>query len=240
MFSIIYTPTQGEAIERYSRLFRKPSGVFLDIDETKDIEQILLHYGNNEDIDYIVVTDSEGILGIGDQGVGGIGISIAKLALMTVCAGINPNRTLAVVLDVGTDNEEKLKDPLYLGNRRPRVRGERYDQFVDKFVKAVQKLYPKAMLHFEDFGTKNALNILNKYRPQMSCFNDDIQGTGAVTCSTLSAAAKHLQKDLTECRILLYGAGSAGTVSGLFASGGWGAAPDPAALLACLESVFGE
>lgn len=211
MFSVIYTPTAGEFIENYSQLFRKPEGCFLDINHPDQMEERLRQYGGSEDIDYIVVTDSEGILGIGDQGVGGIGISIAKLVLMTVCAGIDPGRSIPVVLDVGTNNPEKLRDPMYLGNRMKRVRGPEYDHFIEKFVSTVKKIYPKAILHFEDFGTKNAFDILRNYGNKFSCFNDDIQGTGAVTVSALTAATKSLDDDLLNSKILLFGAGSAGT-----------------------------
>lgn len=210
MLRIIYTPTEGEAIEKYSHLFRRPEGCFLDITKPDDIAQRLLQYGNNEDIDYIVVTDAEGILGIGDQGVGGIGISIAKLVLMTVCGGIHPSRVIPVVLDVGTDNENLLKDPLYLGHRMKRVRGEKYDEFVNNFVETVKTLYPKAMLHFEDFGVKNAQRILDKYQDELSCFNDDIQGTGAVTMAVINASLKYLEKDFSQAKTLIFGAGSAG------------------------------
>jgi malate dehydrogenase (oxaloacetate-decarboxylating) len=210
-FSIIYTPTQGEAIEKYSELFRKPYGCFLDINCPDDIESRLRQYGEDEDIDYIVVTDSEGILGIGDQGVGGVGISIAKLVLMTVCGGIDPSRTIPVVLDVGTDNQDRLHDPLYLGNRIPRVRGEKYDAFLDNFIQTVKATYPKAVLHFEDFGTGNALRLLRKYRHQLACFNDDIQGTGAVTVSGLTAAMRSMGSNIDDARIVIFGAGSAGT-----------------------------
>lgn len=211
MFSIIYTPTAGEYIENYSQLFRKPEGCFMDINHPEQMEERLRQYGGSEDIDYIVVTDSEGILGIGDQGVGGVGIAIAKLVLMTVCAGIDPGRSIPVVLDVGTDNTEKLSDPMYLGNRIRRVRGKEYDKFVEKFVATVKKIYPKAILHFEDFGTKNAYDILRTYENKFSCFNDDIQGTGAVTVSALTAAMKSLDSDLLDSKIVLFGAGSAGT-----------------------------
>lgn len=146
-FSIIYTPTEGDAIQNFSRLFRKPEGCFLNIYDKDRVEDNLAQWGSAEDIDYIVVTDGEEILGIGDQGVGGILISVAKLVLTTLCAGIHPARTLPVVLDCGTDNEQLLNDELYLGVRRPRVRGKEYDEFVDIFVQSVKKLYPRAYLH---------------------------------------------------------------------------------------------
>lgn len=154
MFSIIYTPTEGDAIQNYSRLFRKPQGCFLNIDDQDRIHHDLAQHGNPEDIDYIVVTDGEEILGIGDQGVGGILISVAKLVLTTLCAGIHPNRTLPVVLDCGTDNEDLINDELYLGLRKPRVRGEEYDKFIDSFVENARKLYPRAYIHFEGMFSK--------------------------------------------------------------------------------------
>lgn len=174
MFSIIYTPTEGDAIQNYSRLFRRPEGCFLNINDADRVHNDLAQWGRPEDIDYIVVTgmssialptledhrltcflDGEEILGIGDQGCGGILISVAKLVLTTLCAGIHPNRTLPVVLDCGTDNEELLNDDLYLGLRSKRIRGERYDKFVDSFVQSARKLYPRAYIHFEDFGLDN-------------------------------------------------------------------------------------
>lgn len=155
MFSIIYTPTEGEAIQNFSRLFRRPEGCFLNINDVDRVHHDLAQWGRPEDIDYIVVTDGEEILGIGDQGCGGVLISVAKLVLTTLCAGIHPNRVLPVVLDCGTDNEDLLKDELYLGLRENRVRGEKYDKFVDSFVKAARELYPRAYIHFEDFGLDN-------------------------------------------------------------------------------------
>lgn len=210
MMRIIYTPTQGDAIANYSQLFRRPTGCFLDIHQADDIDDRLAHFGDSEDIDYIVVTDSEGILGIGDQGVGGIGISVSKLVLMTVCGGVHPNRVIPVVLDCGTDNESLLNDPLYMGNRHKRIRGEQYNEFVDKFVSTVHKRYPDAVLHFEDFGRDSAYRHLAKYKDEMSVLNDDIQGTGAVTMSALKGALHSTHRLLPEARILIYGAGSAG------------------------------
>jgi len=155
MFSVVYTPTEGDAIQNFSQGFRRPEGLFLNIHDVDSVYHDLSLWGREDEIDYIVVTDGEEILGIGDQGCGGILISIAKLTLMTLCAGIHPNRVLPVVLDCGTDNEKLLKDPLYLGLREKRVRGEKYDKFVDTFVAAARKLYPKAYIHFEDFGLHN-------------------------------------------------------------------------------------
>ncbi|KAL9102465.1 MAG: hypothetical protein Q9163_002395 [Psora crenata] len=210
MFSIIYTPTEGDAIQNFSRLFRRPEGCFLNILDGERVEDNLAQWGDPEDIDYIVVTDGEEILGIGDQGVGGILISIAKLVLTTVCAGIHPARTIPVVLDCGTDNHELLNDDLYLGLKRPRVRGEEYDKFVDKFVQSVQKLYPRAFIHFEDFGLENARRILEKYRATIACFNDDVQGTGCITLAGIMTGLHVSGLKLTEMRMVIFGSGSAG------------------------------
>ncbi|KAG2419831.1 hypothetical protein HFD88_004628 [Aspergillus terreus] len=211
MFSVIYTPTEGDAIQNYSRLFRRPEGCFLAINDQDRIEESLSNFGGGEDIDYIVVSDGEEILGIGDQGVGAILISVAKLVLSTLCAGIHPSRQLPVVLDCGTDNESLLNDELYLGLRQPRARGKDYDQFVEKFVTAARKMYPRAYIHFEDFGLQNAKRILDKYRPHVPCFNDDIQGTGCVTLAALMSAFHVSGTKMEEARIVIFGAGSAGT-----------------------------
>lgn len=210
VMSVIYTPTQGDAIANYSQLFRRPSGCFLNINRPDLIESGLSHWGHQDAIDYIVVTDAEGILGIGDQGVGGIGICNAKLALMTACAGIHPDRVIPVVLDCGTNNRKMLDDPLYLGNRHERVQGEEYDNFVGRFIKAVRKRYPYAVIHFEDFGARNAYRLLQKYQDKVPCFNDDIQGTGAVTMATIKGALHATNGSLKETKILIFGAGSAG------------------------------
>ena len=211
MFSIIYTPTEGDAIANFSRLFRRPSGCFLNIEDVERVEEDLGKFGDPEDVDVIVVSDGEQILGIGDQGVGGILISVAKLILYTACAGIHPARTLPVVLDCGTDNENFLKDDLYLGLRKPRVRGEKYDQFVDAFLKSARRRYPKAYIHFEDFGLHNARRILDKYSPQFACFNDDVQGTGAVTLAAIMSALHVAKLKMGEIRVVMFGAGTAGT-----------------------------
>ncbi|RAH49496.1 NAD-dependent malic enzyme [Aspergillus brunneoviolaceus CBS 621.78] len=211
MLSIIYTPTEGDAIQNYSRLFRKPEGCFLNIKEQEKIEECLSNFEGSEEIDYIVVSDGEEILGIGDQGVGAILISVAKLALTTICAGIHPSRQLPVVLDCGTDNESLLKDDLYLGLRQPRVRGEEYDRFVENFVTVAKKKFPKAYIHFEDFGLHNAKRILDKFRSEIPCFNDDIQGTGCVTLAALMAALHVSKVKMEDVRIVVYGSGSAGT-----------------------------
>lgn len=168
MFSIVYTPTEGAAIENYSRVFRKPQGCFLDITKPEEVETRLSQFASTDKsdggIDYIVVSDGEQILGIGDQGTGGVLISVAKLVLSTVCAGVHPSRTLGVVLDVGTNNPKLLDDDLYLGLKQKRCEGKQYYDFVDTFMQSVRKVFPSAFVHFEDFGVKNARNILNKYR----------------------------------------------------------------------------
>lgn len=211
MFPIIYTPTEGEAIQGYSRAFRRPEGCFLTISDPDNIETALDKWGPSEDVDIIACSDGEQILGIGDQGVGGILISIAKLVIYTLCAGIHPSRTLPVVLDVGTDNRELLNDDLYLGLQRPRVRGEEYDAFIDRFISACRKRYPKAYIHFEDFGLPNARRILDKYTPQVACFNDDVQGTGCVTLAAIYAALHVSKMEMKDLRVVMYGAGTAGT-----------------------------
>ncbi|KAH3673303.1 hypothetical protein WICMUC_003763 [Wickerhamomyces mucosus] len=207
---IIYTPTEGDAIAAYSHRFRKPEGCFLDITDPDSIETRLANFGEDKDVDYIVVSDGEGILGIGDQGVGGVRISISKLALMTLCGGVHPGRVIPVCLDVGTNNKKLANDELYMGNRFERVRGEEYDQFVDKFIQVLKKRFPSATLHFEDFGVTTARTILKKYRNELACFNDDIQGTGAVVMASLAAALKHTNRNLLDSEIVIYGAGSAG------------------------------
>ncbi|CUM65207.1 uncharacterized protein PRCAT00002836001 [Priceomyces carsonii] len=210
MLPIIYTPTEGDAIASYSERFRRPEGCYLDINHPDTIDERLSAYGENKDIDYIVMSDGEGILGIGDQGVGGVRIAIAKLGLMTLCAGVHPGRVLPIGLDVGTNNEVLLTDELYMGNKMHRVRGEKYYDFVDKVVHAIKKRFPSAILHFEDFGVSTGREILNKYQNFLPCFNDDIQGTGAVVMASITAALKYSNRDLKDIKVLIYGAGSAG------------------------------
>lgn len=211
MLPIIYTPTVGLSIQRYSSEYRRPHGVYLSIDNLDGIEQAFMNYGMEaDDVDLIVVTDGEGILGIGDWGVGGINISIGKLALYTAAAGINPNRVIPVVLDMGTNRESLLKDPLYVGNKHPRVSGIDYDNFIEKFVNVVSNLFPKSLLHWEDFSSINAHKILEKYRNRVCTFNDDIQGTGAVSLAAVLSAVRATGVPLTEHRIVVFGAGTAG------------------------------
>lgn len=211
MMPIVYTPTTGEAISNYSRLFRRPEGCFLSIDNTsEEIDARLKIWGEGNDVDYIICSDSEAILGIGDQGVGGIGISIAKLALMTLCGGLHPDKALPIVLDVGTNNQTLLNDDLYLGLRRERVTGEEYDAFLDRFVRAVMARFPSATLHFEDFGTKNARTLLDRYKDEFCVFNDDSQGTSAVTLAALTAGVWVTKSKLKDQKVVLLGAGTAG------------------------------
>jgi malate dehydrogenase (oxaloacetate-decarboxylating) len=214
MFSIIYTPTEGDAIQNYSRIFRRPDGCFLSIKHPEEVEERLSRFVREGEpdggVDYIVVSDGEQILGIGDQGVGGILISVAKLALTTICAGLHPNRTLPVVLDTGTNNEELLNDKLYLGHHFKRVRGQTYDDFVDKFVRTAKKLFPKAYIHFEDFGLNNARRLLDRYRTEFTVFNDDVQGTGCVTLAAVMAGLHINEVKMTDLRVVIFGAGTAG------------------------------
>lgn len=211
MLPIVYTPTIGDVIERFSHDYNRPRGVFLSIDEPDAIEGALRAYGlGPDDCDLIVATDSEGILGIGDQGVGGIQISIGKLTVYTAAGGIHPRRVVPVVLDVGTDNLRLLDDPMYLGNRHPRVRGQRYDDFIDAFVTAATTLFPNALLHWEDFGASNARRILERYDPTHCTFNDDMQGTAAVVLAAVFAALGATGAPLRDQRVVVYGAGTAG------------------------------
>ncbi|KEZ43952.1 hypothetical protein SAPIO_CDS4154 [Scedosporium apiospermum] len=211
MFSVIYTPTEADAIQNYSRIFRDPDGCFLNIRDQDKIEECLSNFSTPDDIDYIVVSDGEQILGIGDQGVGAILISMAKLAIATICGGIHPSRQLPVVLDCGTNNSELLNDELYLGLPQPRVRGQEYFEFVDKFIRAARRRFPKAYIHFEDFGVHNARRLLDKYCSEIACFNDDIQGTGCVTLAAILTALHVSKVKLSDVRVICFGAGSAGT-----------------------------
>lgn len=211
MMPIVYTPTIGQVIKEYSWSYHRPRGVYLDIDHPEDIETSLQNSGlDGDEVDLIVVTDSEGILGIGDQGIGGIAITIGKLSLYVAAGGINPHRVLPVGLDVGTDNLDLLAQDGYLGLPHARVRGERYDEFIDQFVTAAQRLFPKAMIHWEDFGAANAHRLLAKYRGRIRTFNDDIQGTAAVVVAAILAAAKRTGTRPEDQRIVVHGAGTAG------------------------------
>ena len=211
MLPIVYTPTIGEVIERFSHEYNRPRGVFLSIDRPEDIEDSLANYGlGADDCDLLVATDSEGILGIGDQGVGGVQISIGKLTVYTAAGGIHPRRVIPVVLDVGTDNLRLLNDELYLGARHARVHGRRYDEFIDAYVSAASRLFPNALLHWEDFGAGNARRILDRYAGSHCTFNDDMQGTAAVVFAAILAAIRAAGTSLRDQRVVILGAGTAG------------------------------
>ena len=209
MLPIIYTPTVGKACQEFSRIYRSHRGLFISIDDIERMDEILNNV-TKDNVKVIVVSDCERILGLGDQGVGGMGIPIGKLSLYTACGGISPTYTLPVVLDVGTNNPERLADPLYFGRREERVRGERYEAFVQAFVEGVQRRWPEAILQFEDFALSNAMPLLERFRDQLCCFNDDIQGTAAVTVGTLLAACKVKGQKLSQQTVAFVGAGSAG------------------------------
>ena len=209
MLPIIYTPTVGEACQRFSYLYQGHRGLFLAYPDQARIDDILANVAQ-DDLSVIVVTDGERILGLGDLGAGGMGIPIGKLALYTACGGIDPAKTLAITLDVGTNTQSLLDDPAYIGWRHKRIRGDDYDLFLERFVTAVMKRWPNVLLQFEDFAQTNALPLLEKYRNRLCCFNDDIQGTAAVALATLYSACKARQVRLCDQRIMFVGAGSAG------------------------------
>jgi malate dehydrogenase (oxaloacetate-decarboxylating) len=211
MLPVVYDPTVALAIEQYSHEYRRPRGVYLSIDRPQDIETSLRNFGAaSDEIDLIVATDAEEILGIGDWGVGGIDISIGKLAVYTAAAGIDPSRVIPVILDVETNRESLLTDPFYLGNRHARIRGERYDAFIDAYVKTATKLFPNALLHWEDFGPSNGRRILEHYRQQVCTFNDDMQGTGAITLAAVLSAMRVTGHSLRDQRVVIFGSGTAG------------------------------
>ena len=209
LLPIVYTPTVGAGCQQFSRLFRKSRGLFLSLPHKNRIESILAH-PRFDNVEAIVVTDGERILGLGDQGAGGMGIPIGKLALYTGCGGLHPATTLPIMLDVGTDNPDCLNDPLYIGWRHERVRGEEYDDFIEAFVAAVTKRWPHVLLQWEDFAKNNATRLLERYRDRLCTFNDDVQGTAAVATGTLLSAINVTGVPLTEQRIAVMGAGSAG------------------------------
>jgi malate dehydrogenase (oxaloacetate-decarboxylating) len=209
MMPVIYTPVVADACQRFSEIYRRPRGLFISYPERDRIDEILANWGA-EQVDVIVVTDGERVLGVGDQGAGGMGIPIGKLSLYTACGGIDPDATLPIFLDAGTDNQELLKDPLYLGWEHERIRGAEYLAFIDAFVAAVRRRWPNVLLQFEDFAQINAGPLLNRYRDQLCMFNDDIQGTAAVALGTLMAAGNVLGLKLREQTVVILGAGSAG------------------------------
>ena len=208
---IVYDPIVADAIRQYDELFMKPQDAgFLSIDHPEDIETSLINAAGGRDIRLIVVTDAEAILGIGDWGVNGVAISIGKLMVYTAAAGINPDNVLPLVLDVGTNNKQLLDNPLYLGNRHERVRGQAYYDFVDKFVTTAEKLFPHLYLHWEDFGRPNAAAILEKYQEKITTFNDDIQGTGIVALAGILGALNISKEKYTDQKVMIFGAGTAG------------------------------
>ncbi len=209
MMPIIYTPTVGEACQLFSRIYRRKRGLFIAYPDRDRIDEILQN-ATKRNIKIIVVTDSERILGLGDQGIGGMGIPIGKLALYSACGGISPAYSIPITLDVGTDNQQLLDDPMYMGWRHSRIRGSDYDDFIDQFINGIKRRWPKAMIQFEDFAITNATPLLQKYRHSECVFNDDIQGTAAVTVGTLLAACHAQKKALKDHRIVFVGAGSAG------------------------------
>jgi len=206
---LIYTPTVGQACEKFSKIYRRKRGLFISYPERHKIDDMLQN-ATKQNVKVIVVTDGERILGLGDQGIGGMGIPIGKLALYTACGGISPAHCLPILLDVGTNNSQRLNDPMYMGWRNPRITGEEYNEFVDLFIQAVKRRWPEVLLQFEDFAQTNATPLLNKYRDQLCCFNDDIQGTAAVSVGTLIAACLNKGEKLSEQNIAFLGAGSAG------------------------------
>jgi malic enzyme len=210
LMPIVYTPTVGKASQYFSRVYRRERGIWITPDQAGRIEQVLRTAAPFEGVELMVVTDNEAILGIGDQGAGGMAISVGKLALYCVGAGIHPARTLPISLDVGTNNESLLEDPLYLGWREKRLRGQAYIDLLDEFVAAARNLFPGLVIQWEDFHKDNAVDVLNRYRHQVPSFNDDIQGTGAVAYACLRAACRITGTDITESRVLVYGAGAAG------------------------------
>ncbi|WP_151778007.1 NAD-dependent malic enzyme [Acinetobacter brisouii] len=209
MMPIIYTPTVGEACQQFSDIYRRHRGVFISYPDREHIDDILQNV-NRKNVKVIVITDGERILGLGDQGIGGMGIPIGKLSLYTACGGISPAYTLPITIDVGTNNQQLLNDPIYMGWRQPRISGDEYYNFVDEVIRGIRRRWPNALIQFEDFAQKNAMPLLNKYRDAICCFNDDIQGTAAVSVGSLIAASRAAGKQLKDQRIAFLGAGSAG------------------------------
>ncbi|WP_055400759.1 MULTISPECIES: NAD-dependent malic enzyme [unclassified Mycobacterium] len=211
LMPVVYTPTVGEAIQRFSDEYRGQRGLFLSIDEPDEIEPAFATFGlEPDDVDLIVCTDAEAILGIGDWGVGGIQIAVGKLALYTAGGGIDPRRCIAVSLDVGTNNEQLLQDPFYLGNRHARRTGQEYDDFVNRYIETAHRLFPQAILHFEDFGPLNARRLLHAYGEKYCVFNDDIQGTGAVVVAAVYGGCHLTGVPMRDQRVVVFGAGTAG------------------------------
>jgi malate dehydrogenase (oxaloacetate-decarboxylating) len=209
MMPIIYTPVVGEACERFSEIYRRTRGLFIAYPDRHHIDEMLANVTKNN-VKVIVVTDGSRILGLGDQGIGGMGIPIGKLSLYTACAGVSPAYTLPIMLDVGTNNHQLLEDPLYMGWHHKRIEQQQYDEFLDLFVTAIKKRWPEVLLQFEDFEQTNALPLLTRYRDQLCCFNDDIQGTASVAVGSLLAACKAKNTQLSQQKVVFVGAGAAG------------------------------
>ena len=209
MLPIIYTPTVGDACEKFSDIYRSSRGLFISYQDRYLIDDILRNATKGK-VKVIVVTDGERILGLGDQGIGGMGIPIGKLSLYTACGGISPAYTLPVMLDVGTNNQKLLNDPMYMGAKHQRIGQAEYDEFLDLFIQATQRRWPEVMIQFEDFAQPNAMPLLNKYRDTVCCFNDDIQGTAAVTLGTILAACRTRKTKLSQMKVAFVGGGSAG------------------------------
>ncbi|MFO3406151.1 NAD-dependent malic enzyme [Legionella pneumophila serogroup 1] len=207
---IIYTPVVGQACEMFSHIYRQPRGVFLSYPERDKLDSIIQNIASTRSTKVIVVTDGERILGLGDQGAGGLGIPIGKLSLYTSCGGIHPSNTLPIILDVGTSNKERLDDPEYIGWRHARISGKEYDDFVDQFVQSIKRHMPHVLLQFEDFAQQHAYPLLERYKNQLCTFNDDIQGTASVAVAAILAATRVTNTPLKEHRVALLGAGSAG------------------------------